>query len=453
MSHQTAAPPQAETTPERRKSLRRREVIAAYLFVTPFFLVFIAMIVVPLFYSGYLSTFRAQLIGGTVFVGAENYIRALQDDRFIEGVLRMARFLLIQVPIMLGLALLFALVLDSGRLYLKRFVRLGIFVPYAVPSVIAALMWGYLYGPDFGPFAQAARALDLPAPRFLSGDWMLGSIMNIVTWGFIGYNMVIIYSALRSIPSELYEAAKVDGAGEVRVAWSIKIPADPPGAAVDDHLLGHRHLPALQRAEPAEHARAQRHRGRRTRPNLYAYNLAFVNQEINYAAAIAFLLGFVIMVVSYVVQLSQRSRGVSAHDHRPARGRRRRAAAGPSAPSPSPGVRRTVLTVAMLAAVAYFLLPLVWIVVASTKSNADLFSTFGLWFADDINLADNLRDVFTFQGGIYLTWLRNTILYAVVSARRRRGAGDDGRVRVRQAPLPRRQRCCSRSSSARSWSR
>jgi multiple sugar transport system permease protein len=74
-----------------------------------------------------------------------------------------------------------------------------------------------------------------------------------------------------------------------------------------------------------------------------------------------------------------------------------------------------VLTIAMLAATAYLLLPLVWVVVASTKSNADLFSSFGLWFADDFNLVQNLQDVFTAQGGVYAKWLRNSIVYAVVS--------------------------------------
>src|SRR5699024_6939313 len=136
------------------------------------------------------------------------------DAAFTGGVLRMAVFLIIQVPIMLGLALLFALVLDSGRLRMKRFVRLSIFVPYAVPGVISALMWGYLYGPDFGPFAQTGRAVGLGTPYFLSADFMLFSIMNIVTWGFIGYNRIILYSALRSIPTEIYEAARVDGANE-----------------------------------------------------------------------------------------------------------------------------------------------------------------------------------------------------------------------------------------------
>lgn len=92
-------------------------------------------------------------------------------------------------------------------------------------------------------------------------------------------------------------------------------------------------------------------------------------------------------------------------DDRPDRTKRHR---------PAGGRRSNVLTIALVACAAYFLLPLVWLVIASTKSNSDLFSTFGLWFAH-FNLFGNLRDVFTFQGGIYISWLRNTIFYAVVS--------------------------------------
>jgi multiple sugar transport system permease protein len=82
---------------------------------------------------------------------------------------------------------------------------------------------------------------------------------------------------------------------------------------------------------------------------------------------------------------------------------------------PVAGRPSTVLTIAMLACTAYFLLPLVWVVVASTKSNADLFSSFGLWFADDFNLLQNLQDVFSAQSGVFAKWLRNSIVYAVVS--------------------------------------
>ena len=90
--------------------------------------------------------------------------------------------------------------------------------------------------------------------------------------------------------------------------------------------------------------------------------------------------------------------------------------AAPRKRRPVGGSPSTLLTLVMLLCTAYFLLPLVWIVVASTKSNADLFSTFGLWFSDDVNLVENLQDVFTSQGGVFAKWLRNSVLYAVVSA-------------------------------------
>src|SRR5918995_2621678 len=214
-----AAPTVAATPPQRARLTvaKRRQWGAAYALVLPFFAIFVAMVVVPLVYAGYLSLFRKRLIGGTSFAGFENYVRALTDPLFLGGVARMAIFLVVQVPIMLALALFFALALDSGMMKLAKFSRLAIFVPYAVPGVVATLMWGYLYGPDFGPFAQITTALGLPPPPFFTQNGMLFSIMNIVNWEFIGYNMIIIYAALRSLPSELYEAARVDGASEPRV--------------------------------------------------------------------------------------------------------------------------------------------------------------------------------------------------------------------------------------------
>ncbi|MET0886901.1 MAG: ABC transporter permease subunit, partial [Mycetocola sp.] len=105
---------------------------------------------------------------------------------------------------------------------------LAIFIPYAVPGVVATLMWGYLYGPDFGPFAQITEALGFGPPPFNTQTGMLFSIMNIVNWAFIGYNMILIYAALRSIPTELYEAARVDGANVFRQYWNITLPLCRP---------------------------------------------------------------------------------------------------------------------------------------------------------------------------------------------------------------------------------
>ena len=276
---------------------------SGYLFVLPFLLVFLAMLVLPLAYAAYLSLFREQLIGGTVFAGLENYTRALSDDRLIEGLVRVAKFFLLQVPIMLLLSLLSALAIDSGLLRFAKVFRLGIFVPYAVPAVVATLMWGYLYGPDFGPFAQLADKLGLAAPRFLSEGGMLASMANIVTWEFVGYNMIILYAALRSVPGELYEAAAVDGAGAWRVAWSIKLPSLRPALllCLIFSVIGSFQLFAepqlLQRLAPSVIDSAYT-------PNLYAYTLAFTGQEVNYAAAVSFLLGLVIVIASSLVLLA-----------------------------------------------------------------------------------------------------------------------------------------------------
>ena len=298
-----ARPPRSARPRQRLTASRRRQIGAAYVLILPFMVLFLTMIVVPLIYSGYLSFFKTKLIGGTSFVGAENYLRALTDPSFLSGVGRMGLFLLVQVPLMLVLSLFSALALDSGMMRLAKFVRLGIFVPYAVPSVIATLMWGYIYGPDFGPIAQIGEAVGLGAPPFFSETGIFFSIINIVNWEFVGYNMIIMYAALRSIPSELYEAARVDGASETRIATAIKIPSIRPAIllTVIFSVIGTFQLfnePALMRTL------APTVIGTDWTPNWYAYNIAFVNQDANYAAALAFLLGIAIMIISYVVQLS-----------------------------------------------------------------------------------------------------------------------------------------------------
>ncbi|MDF2045337.1 sugar ABC transporter permease [Microbacterium sp. Kw_RZR3] len=288
-------------SPARRARLGSAQTRAAWILVIPFVAVFAAMFLVPLGYSAYLSTFTSQLVGGQVFSGLANYQRALGDPSFWAGLSRVAIFLVVQVPIMLVASLFFALALDSGRMRGGKVVRLLIFLPYAVPSVVATLMWGYLYGENFGLITQIFTGLGLPAPELLAPGAILGSTMNIVCWEFIGYNMIIMYAALRTIPTELYEAAAIDGAGEFRVAWSIKIPAIRQAIilTVIFSIIGSFQLfnePNLL-FNIAPNAI-----GSDFTPNLYAYNLAFKNQDVNYAAAIAFLLGMVIVVLSVIVQ-------------------------------------------------------------------------------------------------------------------------------------------------------
>jgi multiple sugar transport system permease protein len=311
ISTERLAPYEGATTRDRRPKRRRNPAghgLAGVLFVLPVLVLFALLLIGPLLYALYLSLFSQRLVGGNVFTAFDNYSEALKDSQFTDGLLRMLVFMLVQVPIMLGLALVFALILDSGRVWLPSVWRLGIFVPYAVPTVVAALMWGFLYGSDFGLIGQTADAIGVKAPNLLSRELILPAIANVVTWSFTGYNMVILYAALRAIPEELYDAAAVDGAGPILTARYIKLPLLRPALLLCTifSVIGSFQLfnePAVM-DQIAPQAISKSYT-----PNLYIYNLAFSDQRLNYAAALSFILGLVVFVLSYTVMFLSRRRG------------------------------------------------------------------------------------------------------------------------------------------------
>ncbi|MFE1646088.1 carbohydrate ABC transporter permease [Microbacterium sp. P01] len=222
------APPPTAAPPHRKPRIRNAPIGALLIFVGPFAALFILFYLVPICYAIWKSLQVVEREGTfgeakEVFGGLAQYARVFENEVFWQSVGRVLLFGAVQVPVMLGLALIFALLLDSPLLRGKRFFRLAFFVPYAVPGVIAAIMWGFLYSPRLSPFTALTSQVDL-----LSADFVLWSIANVVTWVFVGYNMLIIYSTLLSIPPDLYEAARLDGAGQLRMAWSIKIPLVRP---------------------------------------------------------------------------------------------------------------------------------------------------------------------------------------------------------------------------------
>lgn len=218
-------------TPRRR----RKRSVAPYLFSAPAMLLYLAFTVLPVVYALWMSFFAQRITGGgvlgtkqTVFVWFENYAGVLTDSALLAGLGRLAVYGIIAVPLTLGLALLFALLLDVPGARLKRFTRTAIFVPYAVPGVVAALMWGFMYLPSTSPFSYVTRALGLGSIPFLEPNGLFGAFANIAIWGGVGFNMLIIYTSLQSIPGELIEAARLDGAGEVQIALRVKVPLVAP---------------------------------------------------------------------------------------------------------------------------------------------------------------------------------------------------------------------------------
>lgn len=302
----TTVPSAGGRTPARRARRLTGHPVAGVLFVLPFVLTVLAFLVVPLGYAFWLSLSSKSLALGTRFTGLDNYTRAFTDPVLLDGLLRVVLFGLVQIPIMLGVALVAALVLDAVTTRFAIVFRLIAFMPYAVPAVLGALMWGFLYSRTFGPFAGLPALAGGEPIDFFSTSLLLTSLGNIVTWAWTGYNMIVLYSALQGVPRESREAAVIDGASQVQVALRIKVPAIRPAIALAAifSVIG-----TMQFfTEPYVMARFAPQISAGYTPNLYAYNQAFAYSDFHYSAAISFALGFLVFVVAYVVVLVRRHR-------------------------------------------------------------------------------------------------------------------------------------------------
>jgi len=289
----------------KRTKKRTAPHVAPYAFVTPAVVLYALVLLVPIGYTVYLSVQKSQVSGlglglgarRQVFAGLSNYSSALTDGAFLSSVLRVVIYSLILVPVMLGLALLFALLIDARRVRLQRFGRLSIFLPYAVPTVIASLLWGFLYLPTVSPFPVLLSKVGLSMPNLFTTHVALLSVANIGVWGGTGFNMIVMYTALRALPSELYEAARIDGASQWQVALRIKIPMIAPALV----LTGVFSLIATLQVfnEPQTLSPLTNTISPDWMPLMRVYNLAFNENDSYQAAALSVIIAAVMFVGSY----------------------------------------------------------------------------------------------------------------------------------------------------------
>ncbi|MBT0769541.1 sugar ABC transporter permease [Kineosporia sp. J2-2] len=291
-----------DQTPPRRRS---RVPKAPYAFVLPAVFLFVFSIAIPILYTAYLSlrTVKVEGLGlgpgarTEVWAGLENYAGTLTDRDFLSSVLRVLGYGLVVIPVMLGLALLFALLLDSVRVRARRFSRLVIFMPYAVPAVISSLLWGFLYLPAVSPFTYAADQVGVTLPQPMAPGLVLFGIANIAVWGGVGFNMIVLYTALRSIPTELYEAARIDGCSEVQIAWRIKVPIVIPSLIMTS-VFGM--ITTLQVfAEPTVLRPLTNNISTSWSPLMMIYRDAFTRNDIYSASATSVVLAVATFVLSF----------------------------------------------------------------------------------------------------------------------------------------------------------
>jgi multiple sugar transport system permease protein len=291
-----------------RRSTSRRQNLWGWLFVGPFGLIFITMLVLPLGFALYLSLFQKAMIGGTKFVLFGNYAKAFTDPAFLDGIWFVIRFSLVLIPFQMAISLGIALMLDVLTTRFSRFSRLMIFLPYAIPTVIGALMWGFLYSKNFGPLADLFGLLGTAPPDFLSSQLVFFGLINIVTWQWAGYYMIILYAALQGIDPTLYEAARIDGASQWQIILRIKIPLIAPALVL---ILVFALIGTLQFFNEPQILRelAAGSIPANYTPNMYAYQQAFALANYNYGSALSFALGAVVFVLVYIFLFATRKRG------------------------------------------------------------------------------------------------------------------------------------------------
>jgi len=298
------------------KTSRRRRTsigggLSPYFFVAPFVVLFVVFLIAPIGIAIWNSLFSEQSSGlgfggsETLFVGIDNFVRAFADADFIEGFGRVLLFGVVQVPVMLLIAAILALLFDSGLVKGTRFFQFAAFLPYAVPGVIAALLWGFLYQPSVSPIVQGLSNIGIDA-NFLAPGTVLWSIANISTWSTVGINMIILFSALQALPREMYEAAKLDGAGQIRIALGIKLPMIAPAMLLTtiSSIIGTLQLfnePQVLKSVTSSISSDYT-------PNMAIFAASTLGKDTHLSSAMAIILGLATLVISLVVlRLTNRS--------------------------------------------------------------------------------------------------------------------------------------------------
>lgn len=307
----------------KRKTPRaRKEARTGWLFMAPFTILFLLIFILPIAISIYSSFFQTKVSGGGAygggeavkqFVGFANFEYVITSSDFWNGIGRVILYTAVQVPVMILAALGLALLIDS---YLVRHVtvfRLGWFLPYAVPGVVAAIIWLCIYTPEISPINSLVEALGGELTiNFFGQKIILVSMANMTTWTFTGYNMLIFLAALQAIPRDLYEAARIDGATSFQIVTKIKIPM-VRGAALLAVLLSIVGTIQLYN-EPAVMETANKWMGTAYTPMMMALNTAkgyMTPKGDGPASAIAIVMALIAGILAVIYFLVDRKVGSS----------------------------------------------------------------------------------------------------------------------------------------------
>ncbi|MFN8444862.1 MAG: sugar ABC transporter permease [Caldilineaceae bacterium] len=279
------------------RTLRTREALAGYLFVAPALFGFLVFIAGPILVSAYFSLTEYKLTRSPQWAGLQNYQTLWQDELFWQSLNVTVRYAVLALPLGLVLSLGLALLLNQ-KLWGVAFWRTVYYLPAVISGVAVAVLWSWILNPEFGLLNTFLRYLGIQGPNWL-GDTRtaLPALVLISLWG-IGGNMLTYLAGLQGIPTELYEAASIDGAGSWRRLINITLPLLSPVIFFNlvMGLIGVFQFFTepfiMTRGGPEQSTLSYM---------LYLYRNAFTYFKMGYAAALAWVLFLLVLLLTLAV--------------------------------------------------------------------------------------------------------------------------------------------------------
>jgi multiple sugar transport system permease protein len=275
---------------------------SAYLFLVPGVVIFSIFTVAALVFAIYLTFHRWSIIEpNKPYVGLQNYEDLIHDERFVQAMLNTIYFTGASVPLAMAIGLGLALLLNQP-LRGRALFRTAYYLPVLTPFVVSALLWKWLYNGDFGLFNYyllKGHIIDEPLLWLSDKNLAMPAVVLMTVWGSVGFSMVVYLAGLQSIPAQLYESAKIDGAGVLRRLWYITIPMLRPTTlfllviGIIGSLQVFTQIFVMTSGGPAN---------KTTTMVYFMYLWAFKYYDMGYASTLAFAL-FVLLIVFTALQL------------------------------------------------------------------------------------------------------------------------------------------------------
>jgi len=231
-----AAPPPSTPAPQarlsqrkRRSQLARRNTLIGWSFILPNFVGFAALTLVPIVVLFYMSMTNWNVFGTANWVGFANFERLIGDGSFRIAVFNTLYYSALHIPLTFAVALGLALLLNN-KLRGVAFFRTAAFFPYITSIVAIAIVWNLLFSPDYGPINEILRffGMENPPGWLTSSDWAMPAVVIVSTWRDMGYYMILFLAGLQTVPRELHEAARMDGANTIQRFFNVTLPCLRP---------------------------------------------------------------------------------------------------------------------------------------------------------------------------------------------------------------------------------